>query len=281
MQELTAILMLCTVVGVAAGALASAMGVGASLVFIPALLLIVPLLGVQPESVPAVCVATSLTASCAATVSAVLAHLRAGNLKRTELLQARPLLLWAAAGAVLGGASIARNDSIGATLGLAIAQIVVAVILATRGQFSARLPTQSKVVHFDGAEAAQATDAQARAYVGVVGAITSIGAGGVFLAPYFLWRGLPRVKAAAMACLVGVAITPAATGVFLMGRPAGPTLATIGVVHLPLAVCLAAGSLYGARVGASITHRAHSAAWSRALAALLLLSSARAIARIV
>lgn len=273
MLTLTLTLMFCTIVGVGAGMMASALGVGASLIFVPVLLAIAPTLGVPAGFVPTVAIATSLAASCFVTLTGAAAHWRAGNLTRDLTLQASPLLAFAAAGGIAGGLFIAHVESVAVTIGLAIAQALVAIVLTLRG----RIGTAAAAASLAGELANQRT----RVYVAGVGALTSIGAGGVFLVPFFLWRGLGRIHAVALASLLGIAITPVATVVFVSAKPAVSMVASMGFVHLPLAISLAAGSVYGSALGVRAAKASTSGMWTRLLAVALLLSSARAIARIV
>lgn len=262
-------------IGIAAGAMSSALGVGASVLFLPALIWTLPQIGIDHNLVPATAVATSLAASCSVVCSSSWAHWRAGNLSWVNS-SVLTLLIAAAVGGLAGGQvlHIAPGSII---LGMAaIAQVIVATLLfkrAAAGRASGTAPASAE----PSGERVNASGWPNVTYVGAVGLLTSVGAGGTYLVPYFLWRGFNRVQAIGLASVLGVAIAPAATLTCLMQ---GNALSE-GLIQGRVAMVLGAGALLGAHVGTHLLARASSGTWSRLLACALLTSSFRTIGKIV
>ena len=116
---------------------ATAMGVGPSIVFLPALLWLLPYLGVEAASVASSAVGPSLAASCVVMCSGTLAHWRAGNLTRTPA-ELGGLLAAAACGGVLGGTVVLRASTVALYLIVATGQLIIAAVLAWRNATAAR-----------------------------------------------------------------------------------------------------------------------------------------------
>ncbi len=109
----------------------------------------------------------------------------------------------------------------------------------------------------------------------------AIGAGGVFMVPYFVWRGAAKAPAAAMASIMGLAITPVATAMYLSQHEGVLAAGVLGLVHAPIALALAVGAVFGAGLGARAARSANTALWTRLAAAALLLSSVRGAAKML
>lgn len=267
--------LLYAAIGIAAGAMSSALGVGASVLFLPALIWTLPQLGVDHNLVPAAAVATSLAASCSVVCSSSWAHWRAGNLSWVNS-SVLTLLMAAAVSGLVGGQLLQLAPG-ALILGMAaIAQITVAALLlrrasATRASVTAPNRDESR------SEQVNASGWPNVTYVGAVGLLTSVGAGGTYLVPYFLWRGLNRVQAIGLASVLGVAIAPTATLTCLMqggGVAEGP-------IQTRVAALLGIGALLGANVGTRLLARTSSGTWSRLLACALFASSLKTIGKIV
>jgi uncharacterized membrane protein YfcA len=125
------------------------------------------------------------------------------------------------------------------------------------------------------------SDWRTQVYVFAVGVLASIGASGVFLVSYFVWRGAAKARATALASLLGVSISPVATAVYLAHHDGPQGLGLVGLVHAPIAAALAVGAVFGAGLGARAARTADTALWTRLLACVLLLSSVRAAARML
>jgi len=85
--------------GIASGFMAGLLGIGGGFVMVPVLILLLPMLGIDPGLVPKIAVATSLAAMVPTACSAVFAQSRRGAL---DLQWVRRLTPAAALGAVIG-----------------------------------------------------------------------------------------------------------------------------------------------------------------------------------
>jgi len=85
--------------GIASGFMAGLLGIGGGFVMVPVLILLLPMLGIDPGLVPKIAVATSLAAMVPTACSAVFAQYRRGAL---DLQWVRRLTPAAALGAVIG-----------------------------------------------------------------------------------------------------------------------------------------------------------------------------------
>ena len=85
--------------GVASGFLAGLLGIGGGFVMVPVLILLLPMLGIDPGVVAKVAVATSLAAMIPTACSAVVAQYRRGTL---DVVWVRRLAPAAAIGATIG-----------------------------------------------------------------------------------------------------------------------------------------------------------------------------------
>lgn len=255
--------------GYGVSAVASALGVGASVVFVPALLAL-PAVAGRPEAAVGGAIATSLAASCIVTCAGAWAHWRAGNLPANVIRPAAGALAAAAVGGLVGGSFVSSANRAALGFAVVLAQAAVAAVLVWRACAPAAPAHPAPPAGAAGVMTATLT----RGYLGLVGLLTSIGAGGVFIVPFLLWRGLARNQAAALASLLGVAIAPAATVVYLTRTGS----AADSLVHLPTALALGIGAVAGARLGARLAARVHARAWTVLLACGLIASSLRAAA---
>lgn len=263
-----------TSLGYVGSTFATAMGVGSSIVFLPMLLWLLPHLGVGLANLAPTAVGTSLAASSVVMLSGTYAHWRAGNLRDSSAFVGW-LLLAAAAGGLVGGTFVLTSPALVLMLIVAGGQILIAAVLLTR--LARPAPGTAAVLGGGASESAALADASSRAYVLLVGFLTAVGAGGVFLSPYFLWRGLSRSRAAALACAVGVAIATTSTLLFTLSA----ARAHAGLIHAPAACALAVGALLGGRQGVRLAASIGPSAWTTALVVTLVVSAARSVARVL
>lgn len=255
--------------------LSSALGVGASLFCVPVLALLLPNLGVPGGACISVAVATSLTASCVIAFAGARAHFVAGNLNRETVVAAAPALAAAAAGGVAGGMFLSTVTGVVVVGTVVASQLLVAAILLLRGRGPALGTPAAHQAHSRVVVAQRGSCL----YVAGVGGLTSIGAGGVFLVPFFLWRGVPKTQAAGLASLLGIAIAPSATLVYLSRPSTLHAVDMLGLVHWPIACSIALGAVFGAAGGARAARAVSTHRWTWALAAALVASSARAASK--
>ena len=254
--------------GYVGASLSTALGVGSSVLFVPLLLWLLPYLGVDGSPLAVTAIGTSLSASWVVMLVGSMAHWRAGNLDPASR-EARGLAIAAGCGGILGGTIIASTAGPDLLALVAGGQALVAAALALRVFGIGKGHTHEP------APCVPLQDGVSRAYMLLVGLLTTVGAGGVFLVPYFLYRGRSRSQAAALACFVGVAISTAASILFI-----GTKALAVGgasVVVVPIGAALALGAFFGGRQGVKLASSIHPAAWTSLLILALAASACRSI----
>lgn len=250
-------LLLFLATGAAAGLLAGLFGVGGGLIMVPALALLLPGLGVQPEVTMQVAIGTSLAVISATSVSSMLAHHRRDGILWPVFRRLAPgLAAGAAAGAFaaheLTGLILQRIVGIGALL------VAVQMFLDLKPKTEHGLPGATGLF-------------SAGAAMGLLSALIGIG-GGSLTVPYLSGCGVHIRQAVGTAAACGVPIAWAGAAGFMLaglgvaGRPEW----SLGYVSLPGFAGLAVASVLTAPLGARLAHRLPPKTLRRAFAALLL-----------
>ena len=248
--------------GVASGFLAGLLGIGGGFVMVPVLILLLPMLGIDPGVVAKVAVATSLAAMIPTACSAVVAQYRRGTL---DVVWVRRLAPAAAIGATIGSQVAAAANGRWVAMVFAIYVACVAVKML-RG---------SPVAPTDAGRAARIVGALPVPLVGaLIGTFASIaGVGGASLTVPFLLSARAEMKRAlAVSSAVGLAIALAGGAGFASVSPGDLTTgssALIGFVHWPAALMIAVSATLFAPRGVSAAHMLPVIHLKRAFAAVL------------
>lgn len=255
-------------IGACAGMLTSTLGIGASLVVVPALLFTLPLLQVPDIVTPAMALGTALTVSVFTAAATAWRHFRLGNLSEPFSPDKVALMLCAGAGAALGS-SLATNAPPALALGvMALAQAVMgaAILRGTGGP---------RVNSHDGEAQVQEPKPLSKGVLTGVGFLTSIGAGGTLIAPYLALKGFQHAKAVALAGWLSVLIGATGLGIYASHTTAAEVEGAVGAVHLPAALLVSVGSFVAVRYGAVLVNKVNQLLLRRALGVILILSSGR------
>jgi len=253
------------IVGACAGFITSMLGIGGSMLIVPALLLVLPLLGVPAAAVPGVALGTALAVSLVTALSSAYTHYRLGNLQDPWSSDKLGLMLCAGAGAAAGACAVSLVKPWIAMAVIASAQVFLSCAILRSRPHSA-------------SSSASAFDSRApalRAYLGLVGFITSIGAGGSLIVPYLAFKGVEHRNAVALAGWLGVLIGLSALVFYATSSTPRPIQFAVGAVHAPAALLVAAGSLAGVRGGALLASRVNPDFLRKVLALVLIASSSR------
>lgn len=252
--------LICLGVGVAAGLLAGALGLGGGVVIVPALIFLFHGMGFPPELVAKMAVATSLSTIIITSVSAVRTHHKAGYVRW-------PIAVRLGVGIVLGafaGAFIAdamKGELLTRLFGLFAMVIAVQMLLMGPRVADASLPERLPGALGLG---------MAGVLIGTGSAIFGIG-GGSLTVPFLSWCRLKMQQAVAVSSACGLPIAIAGTVGFAVAGwneqhlPDG----ALGYVFLPATAGIVLTSFPFARLAARVSHRLPSVTLKRVFAAVL------------
>ncbi|MDN5863311.1 MAG: sulfite exporter TauE/SafE family protein [Salinisphaera sp.] len=242
--------------GAVAGLLAGLLGVGGGAIIVPALIYLLPLVGVPTAALTQVAVGTSLACISLISVNSTIAHHRRGGVVWPVFARLTPgLVLGAIAGAALahGLTSLTLRRIIG------VAALLMALKMAAglRGQADNRLPGAPGLAAVGGV-------------IGMLSALVGIG-GGSLTVPFLAWCRMAMSRAVATSAACGMPIAWAGTlGFVVIGWGNSPdAAASLGYIYLPAAAGVIAGSLAMTPVGAMLAHRLPATALRRVFAVVL------------
>tara|TARA_R110001606_G_scaffold171956_2_gene318012 strand:+ start:26129 stop:26932 length:804 start_codon:yes stop_codon:yes gene_type:complete len=256
------LLLICAAIGVLAGLMAGALGLGGGVVIVPPLIYLFHQQGFAPEVVAQMAVGTSLCTIIVTSVSSVRTHHLAGFVRW-------PLTLRLGVGIVVGallGAVIADRLS-GPTLTrlFGVFAVLVALQMLISGRRRRTPPPSGE--RLPGA----AGLAAAGGVIGTVSSLFGIG-GGSLTVPFLSWCRLPMQNAVAISAACGLPIAVAGsvgfviTGWHRAGLPDG----AFGYVYPPAALAIVVTSFPMARVGARLSHQLPSATLKRIFSVILI-----------
>jgi len=232
-------------VGLIGALLMGMIGIGSALLCVPALIFVLPALGVAPESVVHTALGTTMLAIGLQSVTSVIAHNKRGNVDWQVL---RTTLPGGVVGIILGVSftSILSGD-------------VLRIIFALFILFSAgRLVfDKSKVAAHDvgGNTKGKGVLAAGSCAIGFLASFIGAG-GGVFAVPFLNWCGLQMRRCVGTSNANGLPI--ALTGALTYGvtgyAAIGYSQIQVGYIHLPTFVVLAISGMIAAPLGARLAN---------------------------
>ncbi len=247
---------LLVLTGALAGLLAGLVGIGGGLVTVPAMVWLLPHLGVAPQWVMHVAVATALAVIVPTALLSARSHQRRQAVDWAWVWRLAPVLAMGSLLAVMLAGQLSRPllQGVFALFAAVVALLLWRPILPSAGQCRVR-PGESWLVG---------------AGIGLWAALTGTG-GGTLVVPYLHWRGLPLRRAVGTAAACGLPIALAGVLGFSLWSPAPEGSGLLGLVHLPVAGLLLLGSLAAVPWGARLAHRLPVGVLRRVLALVLLL----------
>lgn len=258
-------------VGASAGLATSVLGIGGGIVIVPSLLAVLPLLRVPDKFTPEMALATSLAVSVVTAIMSAYSHWRLGNLKKPFAPEKLGLMVCAGAGAAFGAVSMIKAPPMVAALVIVAAQCFLCWSMLRR---SRRKAQHAAVESGAGVRDFNARALGSRMYFSGVGLLTAIGAGGSLIVPYLSVKGVEHREAVGLAGWLGLLIGVSALFVYAT-KPVAGVAWTVGAVHLPAALLVASGSIFGVRHGAVLATRVNQDLLRKVLATFLIASSGR------
>lgn len=254
--------LLYLLVGAFAGTLAGLFGIGGGMIVVPTLVYSFTAQGVSPQVLTHMAVGTSLATIVATSLSSLRAHHQKRAIRWAAMRRMTPGLLF---GAWLGG--LVASQLQGRYLQLIIGGFAVFMALYMLWSRPAdqvesegeRLPGRAGLFG-------------AGSVIGAASAVFGIG-GGTLTVPYLHHFGVRMQHAVATSAACGLPIAGAGAVSFVVNgwqQPALPAQ-TLGYIHLPALLGIAATSVFFARFGARWAHRLPAQTLRRLFAVMLIL----------
>jgi len=255
--------------GAAAGFAGGLFGIGGGFVVVPALMLLLPLIGIVPDQIAHVAVGTSLASIIVTSLRATASHARRGAVDFALLRSWTPwVMLGTVGGTVL--ASVVSGEGLTAIFGTGVLAFAVYFLLPERqgAPLFAALPS--------GLPRAGIASA-----LGAFSTLLGIG-GGTLTTLTMTVCGTPIHRAIGTAAGMGAIIAvPATIGFVIIGMgEAGLGWGSLGYVNLPAALALIATSVIAAPLGVAAAHSLAPALLRRAFGLYLTVIGVVMIARI-
>jgi uncharacterized membrane protein YfcA len=248
--------------GLLAGFFAGMFGIGGGFIVVPAMLLVLPLLGGTKAEYAHVAVGTSAATIIVASIRSTLAHHKRGAVDFTILKQWAP---WLVIGAVVGVVLAGHVDDGGLLLIFAIGVLLMSVnFLVPRLSamvLSENMPSGLPLVALAGA-------------LGAFSSLLGIG-GGTIAITVMTWCSRTIHRAIATASGIGTLIAvPTAIGFAIIGfGHKGLPWGSLGYINLPAMVAISSMSILTAPWGVAAAHRLPSAPLKRIFGAYLVVVS--------
>lgn len=260
------IIYFCT--GIGAGILSGLFGLGGGIIIVPSLLFIFTQKEFASSHLMQFATSTSLAAMLFTTGMATWSHSRRHNVQWSLLKFMVPALLVGA----LGGAWLVRMLS---TQTLRYAFVVFIGILGIQIILGAK---KEEILLPHSRAHAKPILLLFGLGVGVITSLLGIG-GGVLMIPFFMWFGLPMVKASAtsIACVFPTILTGALASAFIAKDIQGLPPQTWGYVYWPAALMIGVASLLGTPLGVYLAMRLPVPLLKRLFGGLLLIAAWRMI----
>ncbi|WP_231731570.1 sulfite exporter TauE/SafE family protein [Colwellia sp. TT2012] len=185
------VLIFCLVLGCIVGFLAGLLGIGGGLIIVPALVYLLPLVGVSSDIVMPVALGTSLGAIVITSASAALAHHRQNNIPWSL---ARPLMILIAIGALLGAfiADSLSSEALAGFFSIVVVLLAVYMLLSINSSKERSLPATYVLPSLS-------------FFTGVIASLMGI-AGGAILVPMLSFFGVSVRHSIGIATACGVMV---------------------------------------------------------------------------
>ncbi|MGJ8529045.1 sulfite exporter TauE/SafE family protein [Maritalea sp.] len=251
--------------GVAAGIMAGLLGVGGGIVMVPVMATIFQLMGISPDILMHIAVATSLAVIVPTGISSARSHAKRGAVSRDLLV------LWAPAMVVasfLGGLSAGFYSAFTLRIVFGVMAFFIAI--------NSIVPLQKMLM--GGLSNSPITHRVSATFIGYISSLMGIG-GGSLSVPTMTVLGTPVHTAVGTSSALGVFIAfPAVIGFVISGwNVADLPALSVGYVSIPAMAMLAIGAILFAPVGAMIAHKLSATLLKRVLAVYLLIVGTRMI----
>ncbi|MGL4516100.1 sulfite exporter TauE/SafE family protein [Shewanella sp.] len=236
MDSLLLVFFICLVLGGFVGFMAGLLGIGGGLIVVPALLYILPWVGITSSQLPHIAIATSLAAIILTSISSARAHHQRGNIPWALF---KPMLPGLLLGAMASGFIAERIAAETLQQGFAIFIMLMTLQMA----FPFKASSERKLPH-------GALLFVAAAAIAVLAGLTGIG-GGVLVVPFLTFYGLQMRQAVGFSAAMGFFISLSGTLGYVIAGMNAPDLplGSVGFIYLPALLGLIMTSIFMAPFG--------------------------------
>ncbi|MBQ7607877.1 MAG: sulfite exporter TauE/SafE family protein [Desulfovibrionaceae bacterium] len=248
--------------GAVAGILAGLLGVGGGIVIVPMLLVIFPTQGVPEALCQHLALGTSLASIVITSISSARAHNKRGAVHWDIVKHITPGIL---AGTFLGSLVASHMPVLFLKIFFICFLIVVALKMISRYQPKA----SREMPGFLGTSGVGSV-------IGLISSFVGIG-GGTLSVPFMTFCNVPMHEAVGTSAAIGFPIALAGTIGYIIGGMNIPDMpqGTLGFIHIPALIGLAAASFCTAPIGAKLSHALPTAKLKVCFAFFLLIVAGR------
>ncbi|QSE50431.1 sulfite exporter TauE/SafE family protein [Shewanella putrefaciens] len=236
MDSLLTVFFICLALGAFVGFMAGLLGIGGGLIVVPALLYILPSVGISSSQLPHIAIATSLAAIILTSISSARAHHKRGNIPWSLFKSMLPGLVL---GALASGFIVERIPADTLQRGFAIFVILMTIQMVYPFKTESNRQLPNAFVLFI-----------ASAFIAVLAGLTGIG-GGILVVPFLTFYGLQMRQAVGFSAAMGFLISLSGSFGYIIAGMDAPELpyGTVGFIYLPALFGLIITSIFMAPVG--------------------------------
>ncbi len=236
MDNLLLIFSICLLLGSFVGFMAGLLGIGGGLIIVPALLYLLPWVGVESTQLTHVAIATSLASIILTSFSSALAHHKRGNVPWNLF---KPMLPGIMLGALASGFISEKIPSADLQTAFSIFVILMAIQMAFPFKPKANEQMPAFTVLF-----------LVSSIIAIVAGLMGIG-GGVLFVPFLSFCGIQMRSAVGFSSVTGCLIALAGTTGYIIAGLNAPDLpqGTIGFIYLPALFGIVISSMLVAPLG--------------------------------
>ncbi|WP_153915347.1 sulfite exporter TauE/SafE family protein [Shewanella sp. TC10] len=258
MDNILLVFSICLVLGAFVGFMAGLLGIGGGLIIVPALIYLLPSVGVESTQLTHVAIATSLASIILTSLSSASAHHKRGNVPWALF---KPMLPGILIGALASGFISEKISSDHLQQAFAIFVVLMAIQMA----FPFKPKANEKIPGF-------VVLLGVSTLIAIIAGLMGIG-GGVLLVPFLTYCGLQMKQAVGFASVTGCLIATSGTLGYIIAGLNAPDLpdGTIGFIYLPALAGIIISSMLMAPLGVKAASTWPTPVLKRAFAGLLMI----------
>ncbi|WP_068545756.1 sulfite exporter TauE/SafE family protein [Thalassotalea crassostreae] len=252
------VFLICMVLGSLVGLLAGLLGIGGGLVIVPALVIILPAVGVNSEIVMPIALASSLASIVVTSASAAFNHHKLGNIpwKITK-----HLMIYVALGAVIGAnlADLLPAKLLTSIFACFVILLATYMLLSIRQTVQRELPSRRILKAITGA-------------AGTMASLLGI-SGGAILIPFLSYCGVNLLHAIGISTACGMVVSLFGSLAYMIAGIENPMLPewSLGYIYWPAVLGIASTSTVLAPYGVKLASRLPVKTIKKVFAAFLIL----------
>lgn len=256
MDNFLLIFAICLVLGSLVGFLAGLLGIGGGLIIVPALLYILPWVGITSSQLTHVAIATSLSTIILTSLSSATAHHKRGNIPWALF---KPILPGIIIGALSAGfvSELIPSDQLQQAFAVFVVLMAIQMAFPFKSKGEGQLPANGVLFIVS-------------VMIALIAGMMGIG-GGVLLVPFLSFCGLQMKQAVGFSSATGFLIAIAGTTGYVVAGFDAPDLpsGTLGYIYLPALFGIIISSMIFAPLGVKAASTLPTSKLKKAFAGLL------------